>query len=107
MPDLQDWYLIQNISELDSPAMVVYPHRIKENINKLLSIQPNKNLLRPHIKTSKLKEVARLLLDAGISRFKCATIAEAGMLAMAGAKDILLAYQANWSQNSKVDKSAN
>lgn len=93
MPDLQDWYLIQNISELDSPAMVVYPHRIKENINKLLSIQPNRNLLRPHIKTSKLKEVARLLLDAGISRFKCATIAEAGMLAMAGAKDILLAYQ--------------
>ncbi len=38
-------------------------------------------------------EVAQMFIEQGINRFKCATIAEAEMLAMAGAKDVLLAYQ--------------
>jgi len=38
-------------------------------------------------------EVARMHIEEGISRFKCATIAEAEMLAMSGAKDVLLTYQ--------------
>lgn len=33
------------------------------------------------------------MLDAGITKFKCATIAEAEMLASAGVPDVLLAYQ--------------
>jgi D-serine deaminase-like pyridoxal phosphate-dependent protein len=38
-------------------------------------------------------EVCRLMMAQGISRFKCATIAEAEMLAMHKAPDVLLAYQ--------------
>ena len=38
-------------------------------------------------------EVAQMFLEEGINRFKCATIAEADMLAIAGAEDVLLAYQ--------------
>ena len=49
--------------------------------------------LRPHLKTSKMGEVVRMHLDEGITRFKCATIAEAEMAARAGAPDVLLAYQ--------------
>jgi D-serine deaminase-like pyridoxal phosphate-dependent protein len=49
--------------------------------------------LRPHVKTHKSPETTRLMLDAGIRSFKCATIAEAEMLALAGAEDVLLAYQ--------------
>src|SRR5688500_4846456 len=49
--------------------------------------------LRPHMKTNKLREVVRMHLDQGITRFKCATIAEAEMAALAGAPDVLLAYQ--------------
>ena len=49
--------------------------------------------LRPHAKTFKSKEAARLMMEAGISKFKCATIAEAEMLAICGAPDVLLAYQ--------------
>ena len=51
------------------------------------------NRLRPHIKTHKTAEGIRLMMDAGISKFKCATIAEAELLAMTGAKDVLLAHQ--------------
>ena len=49
--------------------------------------------LRPHMKTNKLREVVRMHLDQGITRFKCATIAEAEMAAVSGAPDVLLAYQ--------------
>ena len=49
--------------------------------------------LRPHVKTHKAKEPVRLMMEAGIYKFKCATIAEAEMLALCGAKDVLLAYQ--------------
>jgi D-serine deaminase-like pyridoxal phosphate-dependent protein len=33
------------------------------------------------------------MLDAGITKFKCATIAEAEMLGMIKAPDVVLAYQ--------------
>ena len=51
------------------------------------------NRLRPHVKTHKTKEATLLMMDAGINKFKCATIAEAEMLAMVHAPDVLLAYQ--------------
>src|SRR5262249_31200006 len=38
------------------------------------------------------REIARMELEAGITRHKCATIAEAEMLAGCGVADILLAY---------------
>ena len=53
----------------------------------------NVDNLRPHVKTNKIAEVCRMMMDAGITKFKCATIAEAEMLAIINAKDVLLAYQ--------------
>ena len=51
--------------------------------------------LRPHVKTFKSMEAAQLEMDAGIAKFKCATIAEAEMLGMCKAPDVLFAYQTN------------
>jgi D-serine deaminase-like pyridoxal phosphate-dependent protein len=90
---MSNWYEINNIDQVDSPALVIYPDRVKENIKTLVSSIDNVDRLRPHIKTHKSLEVSRMMLDAGIKKFKCATIAEAEMLAVAGATDILLAYQ--------------
>ncbi len=88
-----DWYLIKDIDALDSPCLVVYPDRVKKNIRTLIESIGNVSRLRPHIKTHKSYEVSKMMLEAGITKFKCATIAEAEMLASAGVKDILLAYQ--------------
>lgn len=88
-----NWYQIQNIDELDSPALVIYPERVKENIQTLKGMIDDPQRLRPHVKTHKTKEATQLMLAAGINKFKCATIAEAEMLAMCGAPDVLLAYQ--------------
>ena len=88
-----DWHTIRNIEQIDSPALVVYPERIKKNIHLAIQIAGGADKLRPHVKTNKMAEVCRLMMQAGITKFKCATIAEAEMLALAGASDILLAYQ--------------
>ena len=90
---MNDWYKIDNVEQIDSPALAVYPERISANIELAKIIAGNADNLRPHVKTSKMKEVCRLMIQAGISKFKCATIAEAEMLALCGSPDILLAYQ--------------
>jgi len=88
-----DWYLIKNVAELDSPALVVYPSRVRENIDQAIRMAGNPARLRPHIKTHKSPAPVQLMLGAGIRQFKCATIAEAEMLALCDAPDVLLAYQ--------------
>jgi D-serine deaminase-like pyridoxal phosphate-dependent protein len=87
------WYQIKNVDEIDTPALVFYPERIKENIKILKSFVTDAGRLRPHVKTHKCAEVTRLMMDAGITKYKCATIAEAEMLGMCQAPDVLLAYQ--------------
>ncbi len=88
-----NWYTIDNIDKLDTPALVVYPDRVQANINLLKTMIDDVARLRPHIKTYKNKEVTQLMLAAGINKFKCATIAEAELLGMCKAPDVLLAYQ--------------
>jgi D-serine deaminase-like pyridoxal phosphate-dependent protein len=90
---MKDWFQINNIDELDTPALAVYPDRVKANIKVVKDMIGDVSRLRPHVKTYKNREVTRLMLEAGISKFKCATIAEAEMLAMCEAPDVLLAYQ--------------
>ncbi|QNF31583.1 D-TA family PLP-dependent enzyme [Adhaeribacter swui] len=91
--DSQPWYPVTNMDTVDTPALLVYAERVKQNIQLLKSMVPAVACLRPHVKTHKMLEVSQLLLDAGITKFKCATIAEAEMLAQVGAPDVLLAYQ--------------
>ncbi|MDN5285587.1 MAG: family PLP-dependent enzyme [Mucilaginibacter sp.] len=88
-----DWYTIKDVEKLDTPALVVYPDRVKANIDLLKTMIDDVKRLRPHIKTYKNKEITLLMLGAGISKFKCATIAEAELLGMCKAPDVLLAYQ--------------
>jgi len=90
---MEEWYKISNIQEADSPALVIYPARVKHNIELLKSMIDDVNRLRPHVKTHKAKEAALLQLEAGINKFKCATIAEAEMLGNIQVPDVLLAYQ--------------
>lgn len=82
-----------NYATIDSPALLVFPSLVKKNIAEMIRMAGDVNRLRPHIKTHKTAEGIRLMVDAGISKFKCATIAEAELLAMNQAKDVLLAYQ--------------
>jgi D-threonine aldolase len=89
----EPWYVIHNIDEIDTPSLVVYPDRVLANIRTATGMVKDLSLLRPHVKTHKSPDAASLQLSEGITKFKCATIAEAEMLAIIGAPDVLLAYQ--------------
>lgn len=89
------WYTIADTDQLDTPALLVYPDRVKYNIDVLISMIDDVDRLRPHVKTHKSPQVTECMLQAGIKKFKCATIAEAEMLGMCKAPDVLLAYQPN------------
>jgi D-serine deaminase-like pyridoxal phosphate-dependent protein len=90
---MDNWFLVENIDRVDSPGLLIYPARVEENIRILKSFVDDVSRLRPHVKTNKSPEITRMLLKAGIHKFKCATIAEGEMLAMSGAKEVLLAHQ--------------
>ncbi len=89
---MNDWYRISNEEEIASPALLLYPRRIEENLRHMVAAAGGVDRLRPHVKTHKLPEVIGLCLAHGIDKFKTATIAEAEMTAAAGGQDILLAY---------------
>jgi D-serine deaminase-like pyridoxal phosphate-dependent protein len=87
------WYNASNAADVPSPALLVYPDRVEENIRRMIRVAGGVDRLRPHMKTNKLPEVIRMQMDQGITKFKCATIAEAEMVATCLAPDVLLAYQ--------------
>lgn len=89
---MNNWYALSNAGEIPSPALVVYRTRIEENILQMLRMAGSPDRLRPHIKTHKIAELIRLQQGLGIQKFKCATIAEAELLADCNARDVLLAY---------------
>jgi D-serine deaminase-like pyridoxal phosphate-dependent protein len=87
------WFEVSNAANVPSPALLVYPDRVEENIRRMIAMAGGAERLRPHMKTNKLPEVIRMHLAQGITKFKCATIAEAEMIARCQAADVLLAYQ--------------
>jgi D-serine deaminase-like pyridoxal phosphate-dependent protein len=93
LPAEDGWYRIENEDEVFTPSLLVFPERIEENIRRMVAVAGDVKRLRPHVKTHKMAEVVRLQMKYGISKFKCATIAEAEMAAVCGADDIILAMQ--------------
>ena len=83
-----------NEANLVSPGLLVDPQLVQANIDWILNqVDNNPARLRPHIKTHKTREVNQMLLASGIYKFKAATIAEAELLALDEAPDVLLSMQ--------------
>ncbi len=84
---------IDDPGRIFSPGLVFFPEIIRENIRQSVALSGGPDRIRPHFKTHKTAEIARMQIDAGITRHKCATVAEAEILATTGASDVLIAYQ--------------
>lgn len=85
-------YRLANETEVASPALVFYPELIQRNIDRVIALVGEPNRLRPHVKTHKTREIVERQLAAGVTKHKCATIAEAELLASTGVRDVLIAY---------------
>jgi D-serine deaminase-like pyridoxal phosphate-dependent protein len=86
-------YAIDDTSNIFSPALLFYKDPIRRNLARAVELAGGPGRLRPHVKTHKTREIVRLALASGVTKHKCATLAEAEMLASCGAPDVLLAYQ--------------
>ena len=80
------------LGQVDTPAVLIDKSLVQSNIEKAIAYAGDVGRLRPHVKTHKMLEVAQMQVAAGLTKFKCATIAEAEMLGMAQADDVLIAY---------------
>ncbi|MBN1685097.1 MAG: alanine racemase [Spirochaetales bacterium] len=78
---------------IPSPSLIFFQDVIRRNIAHAIEMAGETSRLRPHVKSHKCPQIVQMKIDAGITKFKCATLSEARMLAQAGAGDILLAYQ--------------
>ena len=85
-------YPIRHPEELLSPSLVIFRDHVRRNLGTMIAMAGGADRLRPHVKTHKMPALVRLAGSMGIGKHKCATIAEAEMLAGARAEDVLLAY---------------
>jgi D-serine deaminase-like pyridoxal phosphate-dependent protein len=88
------WFVVENAAEIPSPTLVLHRGRIEANLKRMVAIAGDPLRLWPHVKTHKLPELIAWQVGLGIVQFKCATIAEAEMVAgVEGVRSILLAVQ--------------
>jgi D-serine deaminase-like pyridoxal phosphate-dependent protein len=92
---LDQRYTLSTIEDLLTPALLLYPEEIANNIDRTLALlSRDANRWRVHIKTAKLSYTLKMLLDRGVQNFKCATTLELLTACRTGATDVLLAYPA-------------
>ncbi len=80
------------LESLPSPQLVIFRDRLIANLDGMIRMAGSPERLRPHCKTHKMAAIIRLWIERGVTKHKAATIAECEMLAMAGATDVLFAY---------------
>ncbi len=82
------------VSDLDTPCLLLDLDRVHANIATMMGMIAGTGVsLRPHFKTPKCPQVARLQLEAGAIGITVAKLGEAEVLADAGLGPILVANQ--------------
>ena len=85
-----DAFLAAGTEDVQTPALVIDQDALDSNIAVMQGLIGNR--WRPHVKTAKLGWAMRRLVDAGISRCKCATPLELATALDAGFDDVLVAF---------------
>ena len=81
------------VDSVDTPALLVDLDTMERNIAAMASVAAAADVrLRPHTKTHKCPEIARMQVDAGAAGITVAKLGEAEVMADAGLDDILVAY---------------
>ncbi len=83
-----------NYRELDTPALLIDREIMTENIEGMQQYaDEQKVFLRPHTKTHKSPELAKLQLEAGARGIAVAKVGEAEIMAENGIRDIFVANE--------------
>lgn len=85
-------YLLNKPEEIETPAFLVYENLVRYNVAEVVRVCGSAKRIVPHVKTHKSSEVLDIQISAGMTSFKCATIAEAKLLAEHEVTEIIIAY---------------
>lgn len=81
------------LARLETPCMVFDMARVRANLAREQKLADDCGVaLRPHIKTHKIVEIARMQRDLGARGITCAKVSEAEVMADGGLTDIFIAY---------------
>lgn len=79
--------------DLDTPSLLFHLDPLARNVAEMAEVARTWGVkLRPHTKTHKCPDIARMQLDAGASGITVAKLGEAEVMADAGIDDLLVAY---------------
>ena len=82
-----------DLDELDTPSLVIDLDTLERNIDEMAAVARAPGVrLRPHTKTHKSPEIARMQVDAGATGITVAKLGEAEVMADAGLDDLLIAF---------------
>ncbi len=85
-----------NLTDIPTPAVLVDAARLQRNLSNMQAAANARGLhLRPHAKTHKSPEIARMQIERGAIGICCAKLGEAEVFADAGINDIRLPYPLN------------
>ncbi len=83
--------------DLDTPALLIDLDKMQHNIQTMAAFlrekTDNRVKLRPHAKTHKTPQIAKLQLEAGAIGITCQKLGEAEVMADAGIRDLLISNQ--------------
>ena len=81
------------VSNLDTPSILCDLDRLERNIADWQALMDrNEVRFRPHIKTHKIPDIARMQVEAGARGIICAKPSEAEPFVAAGIDDVCIAY---------------
>jgi D-serine deaminase-like pyridoxal phosphate-dependent protein len=100
---LLDSYKLNNAEQLITPALLIYPKIVDQNIRATLSmVGGNPDRWRPHIKTAKLGAIVDRMIAHGIRNFKCSTTLELLTACQVNASDVLIAFAVTGANARRV-----
>lgn len=77
---------------LETPCFLIYEDAVRHNLRRTSEAAGGIDRLMPHVKTHRAPWIVKLLLDQGITAFKCATLAEVEMVLESGGLSVTWAY---------------
>lgn len=81
------------IDDLSTPSLLIERHRLERNLRRMQELADAQDVdLRPHTKTHKSIDLARMQIDLGATGITVAKVGEAEIYAASGFSDIRIAY---------------
>jgi D-serine deaminase-like pyridoxal phosphate-dependent protein len=91
--------------DVDTPAVVVDAERLERNLTAMASAASAAGVaLRPHAKTHKCPQIARMQLERGAVGLTVATLAEAEAFAAVGCPSVFIAYPLWATSNDRPER---